>query len=198
MPTSADVYELGDVVRLAWEVRDASGVLTDPNAYALAITPDGGAAADLTGAVTRTSVGSLIADYTPVTAGWYSAVLTTTGMAAGAATTRFLVLDSAAAAITAAQLRAYLRGGTTATDAELLAVLEVERAAQARVCYTAPYPVELREALMRRVARNLAARAIPAASMSSFEAGGTLRPVLPSVDHEIERLEGPYRQIGIA
>jgi len=86
---------------------------------------------------------------------------------------------------------AYL-GETSASDAEILDALTAETAAQRARCRIPPaYPADLRQALLRRVARNLAARAVPVASFTSFEGGGTSARV-PRTDAEISRLEGPY------
>ena len=93
------------------------------------------------------------------------------------------------------ELRDYL-GATSATDPELTTALHAERAAQAQRCRIDPYTHELREAVMRRVARNLAARSVPVATWTSFEGGATGTRV-PNTDAEIRRLEAPYRKLVI-
>ena len=72
--------------------------------------------------------------------------------------------------------------------------LAAEVAAQAARCRVDPYTDDLREACLRRVARNLAARSVPVATFTSFEGGGTSARV-PSTDPEVSRLEGPYRRM---
>lgn len=97
---------------------------------------------------------------------------------------------------TLTQVRAYLdtNGGTSATDASIQEALDAEADAQRRHCYVpAVYPNDLREALKRRVARNLAARAVPLAQVNSFE-GATVQTRVPRVDAEVARLEGPHRR----
>lgn len=55
------------------------------------------------------------------------------------------------------------------------------------------YPVDLAEAVCRRVARNLALRNVPLATLQSDSEGGP--NVTPGKDPEIRRLEGPYRKL---
>lgn len=75
--------------------------------------------------------------------------------------------------------------------------LDAEAAAQARKCRIevpgTDLPVDLFEALLRRVARNLAMRNLPL-GVQSNEAGAIR---LGSVDPEIARLEAPYRRVVI-
>ena len=84
---------------------------------------------------------------------------------------------------------------TSASLTELEGALAAETAAQAARCRVTPYTDDLREALMRRVARNLAARAIPVATWTSFEGGGGASTRVPTSDPEIARLEAPYRRL---
>lgn len=97
-----------------------------------------------------------------------------------------------------ADVKAYLgQTALTYTDASITSALAAEKAAQARVCRlpvvdaTHPLPVNLREALMRRVARNIAMRRLPL-GIQAEEVGSTR---LGSTDPEIRRLEGPYRKV---
>lgn len=89
------------------------------------------------------------------------------------------------------------------TDAQLQAVCDAETELQAARLAPMPtlatYPVEmpasLAQALLRRVARELAARGVPLGVTGADEYG----PVaLPSYDSEIERLEAPWRSIPVA
>lgn len=78
-------------------------------------------------------------------------------------------------------------------NADVQGALDAEQAAQARVCRIASYSNDLREALLRRVQRNLAMRALPLAVLQGDpEAGST---VLPGRDPEVRRLEAPYRKV---
>ena len=89
-------------------------------------------------------------------------------------------------------LKAYL--GTlagSATDSQLTIALATELAAQARVCNVGDYEAnDLVEAVFRRVARNLAMKALPlGVQMNDL---GSIR--LGSQDPEVRRLEGPFRK----
>jgi hypothetical protein len=88
-------------------------------------------------------------------------------------------------------------GSNSWTDAEVLDALNAEMAAQMRVCRVpAAYPYDLRQALMRRVARNLALRRVPTAVLrGDADAGPTY---LPGRDPEVRRLESPWRKVVIA
>ncbi|MEV4384388.1 hypothetical protein AB0J68_01465 [Micromonospora sp. NPDC049580] len=87
-------------------------------------------------------------------------------------------------------------GQISATEETVGEALEAETYAQARVCRVgAVYPPDLREALFRRVARNLALRGIPLAVLrGDAEVGST---VLPGRDPEVRRLEAPHRRLPI-
>lgn len=96
-------------------------------------------------------------------------------------------------------VREYLdgTGGTSAEDQTIQAALDAERAAQARICNIPDtYPADLAEALCRRVARNLAARAMPIAQITSFDSGQMVNRV-PRTDPEVIRLEGPFLKVVI-
>lgn len=80
----------------------------------------------------------------------------------------------------------------TYTDESIASALTAETAAQAAVCKVGdPMQDDLAEALMRRVARNIAMRRIPL-GLQADESGST--PV-GSNDPEIRRLEKPYRKL---
>lgn len=99
-----------------------------------------------------------------------------------------------------AEVKAYLStgGGTSAEDDVIQGALTAEMRAQSRVCnIPSTYPEDLGEALMRRVARNLAARAVPVAQITSFD-GGQQSSRVPTRDPEIIRLEGPFRKAVLA
>lgn len=56
-----------------------------------------------------------------------------------------------------------------------------------------PWPVDLAEAVCRRVARNLVLRNLPLAVLQSDAEGGAL--ATPGKDPEVRRLEAPYRRL---
>ena len=98
----------------------------------------------------------------------------------------------------AVQVRAYLdsNGETSATDEAIAEALAAEEANQRLACYGDDYGPDLAEALKRRVAKNLAARAVPIASTTTFD-GGTTQARVQRYDAEVTRFEGPYRRLAV-
>lgn len=141
------------------------------------------------------------ATYTPSAAGRYIATVTVTDADSDFGDSQVLravsyvgTVVGEAAMPDRAEVVVYL-GETSFSDAELDDALAAEAAAQrARCRIPAAYPADLRQALLRRVARNLAARSVPVASFTSFDGGGTATRV-PMLDPEILRLEAPYRHL---
>jgi hypothetical protein len=86
-------------------------------------------------------------------------------------------------------------GENGATDDEIQDALDAEASAQRDTCRVrAAYPASLRQALLRRVARNLAMRGLPLAVLQGdAESGDTT--VLPGNDPEVRRLERPHRRL---
>jgi hypothetical protein len=90
----------------------------------------------------------------------------------------------------------YLREGAASWETEDLAdALDAEAAAQRSVCRVgAVYPADLRQALLRRVQRNLAMRQLPLAVLQGdADSGGA--DYLPRLDPEVRRLEAPHRRL---
>lgn len=99
------------------------------------------------------------------------------------------------ATVDLAACKEYLGTDISWTDPEISGALLAETAAQAARCKLPTVMTDdLAEALKRRVARNLAARAVPVASFTSFDGGATSTRV-PTNDPEIARLEAPYRKL---
>ncbi|MEV0156879.1 hypothetical protein AB0H57_24550 [Micromonospora sp. NPDC050686] len=91
----------------------------------------------------------------------------------------------------------YLREGAASWDtADLTDALDAEAAAQRATCRVgAVYPDDLRQALLRRVQRNLAMRQLPLAVMQGdAELGPTMAP---GRDPEVRRLEAPHRRLAV-
>lgn len=92
----------------------------------------------------------------------------------------------------------YLTSGTgehSWTTDDMAGALAAEEAAQRRVCKIgAFYPADLREALLRRVQRNLAMRPNALAILRGDADGGD-STTLPQNDPEVRRLERPYRKL---
>jgi hypothetical protein len=130
------------------------------------------------------------------TAGRWVAHLSTPEDAADAAV-YVLGPTTAAGMPTVADCAAYLAevasswSTTAITDA-----FNAERSAQRDKCGERnPYPDSLREALLRRVARNLAMRRLPLAMAGGDADGGPA--IIPGNDPEVRRLERPYRRLVI-
>jgi hypothetical protein len=190
--TSVDL-EVGDEWLIGVQVVDDDGTPTSATVAVAVTTPSGGSA---TPTAVEDGTGEYLARTTVAAAGRYVATVTVSGTVvavvpftawAGAVTT-------AAAMPTVDELRDYL-GDTSHDNDTLTAALAAEAAAQrARCTVPAVYPADLREALLRRVARNLAARSVPVASFSAFD-GGVTSTRVPSSDPEVRRLEAPYRRM---
>lgn len=141
-----------------------------------------------------------LAEVGPVVAGRYIAAATT-------ATQGSLIFQALALAVTTnallptfADVDDYL-GGAGAhswTDEQLADALDAEAANQRRVCQVpAAYPDDLRQALLRRAARNLAMRrqlTEQPRTDGDFDAPSF---VSPGRDAEVRRFEAPWRRVGI-
>lgn len=93
-------------------------------------------------------------------------------------------------------------GPVTVSDDVIQDVIDAETSAQGRVCDTggdddvSEVPEALNLALLRRVARSLAARGVALGIVGADSEYGATS--LPRFDAEIERLERPYRVVAIA
>ena len=95
--------------------------------------------------------------------------------------------------LTLAETKTYL-GTTSWSDPDIQDALDAETAAQDAVCRRLPYyPVDLKQALKRRVARNLALRALPV----GIQANDTGATYIAGRDPEIRRLEAPWRRVSV-
>lgn len=88
-------------------------------------------------------------------------------------------------------------GGSWAVD-QIGGAYAAEKAAQASVCKVPvdadPWPADLAEALCRRVAHNLALRALPLGVAPSITDGAVALARPGGTDAEVRRLEAPYRK----
>lgn len=191
---ATDMYLVGDVTPLSWTVKDDDGNPVAPASATLTITlPDG---STTTPTLENPSVGVYEYDYVNAAAGPHSALFATTGTGTTvAAQDSWVAYAVAQSYVTVAQVKAYI-GDTSIVDAELSNIIAAEQAAQARRCRIDLYSDDLKEALKRRVARNIAARNIPVAQFTSFE-GGSTSLSLSRNDAEITRLEAPYRKLTV-
>lgn len=187
------LLSLGGRWLLAVETRDSSGYLSGTVTPTLLVTlPDGSTSAPVFTAWTYT--GAWSATYTPVQAGRHVAHAVTpedavdfAAYAAGPTT--------ASGMPNVADVARYLKGSASSwSTAELQDELDGEASAQRDRCgVPAVYPPALRKALLRRVQRALAFRAIPLAVNQGDADGGSF--LLPGNDPEVRRLEGPHRKL---
>lgn len=122
------MFDIGDPVPLGVEIRDALGVLADPDALTVTVTmPDGTAASGTwtagatsgTIGITRTSVGMFAAVYAPTVEGLHPVRWASTGANAAAFTDSFTVASaSGVAPVSVAEVRAAL-GLTSTSDDEI-------------------------------------------------------------------------------
>jgi len=111
---------------------------------------------------------------------------------------------------TIAVIKAYLGDAHSWTDAEVQSALTTEvKAQQVRVTFPPdpldtstppvpipqPYPSDLTEALCRRVAHNLAMRALPLGIQTTLTEVSSTATRLSGTDPEVRRLEAPYRRL---
>lgn len=103
---------------------------------------------------------------------------------------------------TLAEVREWLDVPTTELTSEQLAtVFYAEAETQAAHCETEPYTWGLRLAVLRRCARAAAARGLPLGTLPVQMTGypdAYGAQILPRLDAEIERYEGPRRVIPFA
>jgi hypothetical protein len=128
--------------------------------------------------------------------GRYLAVLTSVGATTDVIPFTAWADDPTAAVPGLTQIRAYLdtNGESSQTDEAILEALAAEEQNQRDMCYVDDYGPALAEALKRRVAKNLAARAVPIASVTTFD-GGSTQARVQRYDAEVTRFEGPYRRV---
>lgn len=166
---------------------------TDGDVPSVVVTPPAGD--PVAAVVEQISAGCYRAVYVPAVAGRYIARASTADGVVDFAAYATAVTSGAGMPDVPAVV-GYV-GPTSHTEEELQEALDAEAAAQRGVCrIAAVYPADLREALLRRVARNLALRALPLAVLQGdAEAGGST--VLPGRDPEVRRLEAPHRKLPI-
>ena len=187
---SADV-SVGGLWEVAVTVRDADGVLSSVVPDLVVTPPSGTPAAPV--AMTQLAVG-VYRTLVSIDAGgrWIGRVDgDTSGVADVTAWASSPVAGTGMPNLAAVLV--YLRA-TSFSDDEVQDALDAEAQAQRDVCrIPANYPTSLRQALLRRVMRNLAMRTQPLAVMEGDAEGGDT--VLPGRDPEVRRYEQPYRKL---
>lgn len=172
---------------------DDDGVLVSGAPTVVVTLPDGTTTAPT---FEEQSTGYYRAVYTVVSVGRHVAEVTATGY--GAATFAAQVFDAVTAdgMPNVDDVVVYLREGAASWDRDdLQDALDAETQGQADMCRIgAIYTSALRQALLRRVQRNLALRQLPLAVLQGDAETGQSR-VLPGRDPEVRRFEAPYRRL---
>lgn len=188
--------DVGDELLITHEVRDSDGDLVNATTVVLTVTLPNLTTAQPAVANPPEVTGVYEVAYTLATAGRYVfSWVTTNPNTAGANAVQAV---APGALPTRDDVIAYLGTDVVAqwSSDTLDDALAAEKAAQARVCRVgAEYPVDLRQALLRRVQVNLAKRALPLAVLQGDAEGGNL--ILPGRDPEVRRLEGPHRKVTV-
>lgn len=193
-PTSA-LVGVGEAWVLTVETLDAtSDVLSSVVVPTAAVTNPAGVVTAPAMVEMTTGVWSLTTTV-GVAGRWVATVATPEDVASAAAYAAGVT--TAAGMPTVDDVAHYLRDASSGWSVtELTRALSAERAAQRAKCgERAAYPDDLREALMRRVARNLAMRGLPlAVNMGDADTAST---ILPGNDPEVRRLEAPWRKLSV-
>lgn len=200
-PPSVDLA-VGAVWDVVVMVTDPDGLIVDDAPVADLQLPDGSPSAPV---MTEVAGGIWRAQLVTTLPGRYVGTITSAGNGAADFTAWVTARVDAAGMPKLADLRGtdptrsdpadlgYL-GQNSFTDDELQDALDAEAAAQRRVCRVpANYPPDLRQALLRRVWRNLAMRGQPFLTVPGAEDGAV--SVVPGLDAEIRRFERPYRKL---
>lgn len=184
---------LGGQWTLSVETRDASGYLSSTVTPTLLVTlPDGTTAAPAFAA--GDYAGGWLATYTPLVVGRFLARATTPEDAADAAAYVAGPTTSGGMPIVDDVARYLKAAAASWSQSELQDELDSEFEHQQAKCgVRAVYPTPLRKALLRRVQRALAMRALPLATQQGDADGGSF--LLPGNDPEVRRLEAPYRKL---
>lgn len=171
------------------ETRTIDGYLTS-DTPAMVVTLPAGSIANVS--FTTVTAGVYRAAYTVGSAGRYVARVTTSDDALDL--TVYVTATTAGVGMpTVDDVDVYLDEHSWELD-DLQAALDAESAAQRAVCRVAAvYPADLREALLRRVARNLALRRNPLGQPQ----GDADFNFIPGRDPEVRRLEAPHRKLVI-
>lgn len=196
--TVSNAYSPGDVTLPlggVWDIRvlvqDADGQPVDQTPVVTVTLPNGTTATPTVGTV---QLGVYAAAYTVAAAGRYIARAVAAGYGAVDLAAYVTTTVVATAMPTIIDVDDYLNGHSF-TNVQLQDALDAEAAAQRAVCRVpAAYPADLRQALLRRVARNLKMRPLPLAVLQGDAEGGS-DTILPGRDPEVRRLEGPFRKL---
>ncbi|MEV0902894.1 hypothetical protein [Actinoplanes sp. NPDC049802] len=190
--TSVDL-PISGVWALVVAVTDSDGCPADVVPTIVVTLPGGSTTSPVAEEI---STGVYRAEYVVGTAGRYVARVTTAAHGAVDFAAHVTATVAGTAMPDLDEVKTYLRIPLADVDQddEITAALAAESSAQRDVCRVpAAYPASLREALLRRCARNLALRGLPLAVLRGDAEGGDT--ILPGRDPEVRRLEGPWRKL---
>jgi len=183
----------GEQWALVVETYDAYGYRSAMVTPTLVVTlPDGTTAAPVFAG--GSYAGKWLATYAPLVTGRFLARAVTPEDAVSAAA--YVAGPTTSGGMpTVDDVARYLKSSAASwSEADLQDELDSEFEHQQAKCgVRAVYPMPLRKALLRRVQRALAMRALPLAVMQGDADGGS--QLLPGNDPEVRRLEGPYRKL---
>jgi hypothetical protein len=183
---------VGGVWDIFVDVRDADDVLVDDEPVVTVTLPD---ASTATPTVETVTTGVYRVEYIPAAAGRYLARAVAPAYGSVDFTAYVVAVTATADLVDLTDVDEYLGVGEHSwSDETLQAALDAEAAAQRAVCRVpAAYPADLREALLRRVARNLAMKRMLLETPRGDAEYGP--PILPGRDPEVRRLEAPHRKL---
>lgn len=185
---------VGQIWDLLVDVRDVYGCLAADLPVVTVTKPD---AATATPTVQTLAAGVYLAQYTIAAAGRHVAAVATSLHGTASFVADANAVTAAASMPNLAEVKVYL-GANSATDDQITDALNTEAQAQRDICAVpAAYPASLRQALKRRVARNLSMQRIPLAVLQGDADGGS-STILPGSDPEVRRLEKPYLRLLVA
>lgn len=192
LSATADLLPIGGRWIIEVETTDDDGVLVDA-APTVTVTLPAGSTTNPTAELVETGV--YRAAYEVGTAGRYIARVVAAGYGAADFAVYVTATTAGTGMPTTDDVADYLGDSAASwTTEELQDALDAEAAAQRSLCRVgAVYPADLRQALLRRVTRNLALRALPLAVLRGDAEGGDT--ILPGRDPEVRRLEAPHRRL---
>jgi len=182
---------VGDLWQYRVVVTDLDGDRTDAEVPTVTVTPPTGSAATPT--VSNVDSGEFRFTYAPAETGRFVITAATASYGTGATSGWADAALTDSGLPTVADVEAYIEDLAWSSDV-IQGALDAEAAAQrARIRASALFTADVREALLRRVQRNLAMRRLPLATPEGDAgAGGTF---IPRLDPEVRRLEAPYRRL---
>lgn len=192
LTADAELLPIGGRWIIAVETTDDDGVPVDAAPTVTVTLPAGSTTSPTFELV---STGIYRAAYEVGTAGRYVARVTATGYGAADFAAYAATTTAGTGMPDTDDVANYIREGAASWATEdLQDALDAEAAAQRSVCRVGGvYPADLRQALLRRVQRNLAMRQLPLAVLQGDAEGGDT--VLPGRDPEVRRLEAPHRKL---